>query len=424
MDKPLAYRMRPTNLDEVIGQEHLVGEGKILRRMIKANRVVSMILSGPPGIGKTSIAKAIAGSSGMPYFELNAVSSGKKDIEKVAIESEGKIALLYIDEIHRFSRVQQDSLLPLTENGSLVLVASTTESVMHEVVPALRSRCQLFELKPLEPKEIRMGLEKALKDKDKGLGDLDIEVTEDAFLFFENSSSGDLRAALNALEIAALSTEPDENRKITITLKDAEDSIQKKSYSFDKDGNFAYNCRSAYQKSIRGSDVTAALWYAALMIEAGDLKTLIRRSRVVLYEDCGLATGSDVITSVSSALDDAEKIGLPEARIPLSYAIITMCMNPKSNSAYKALDKAIARVKQGNIGNIPEHLQDSHYAGAKSLGKGVGYIYPHDYDGFVQQQYLPDNIKDIEFYEPKFKGKEKLTGEFYKRIKELQKNND
>lgn len=420
MEKPLAYRMRPTNLDEVIGQEHLVGEGKILKRMIKANRLVSMILSGPPGIGKTSIAKAIAGTTGMQFYELNAVSSGKKDIEKVAKEAEGKVALLYIDEIHRFSKVQQDSLLPLTENGSLILVASTTESVMHEIVPALRSRCQLFDLKPLGLDEIRQGLEKAIADKERGLGNLDIVVSEEAFSFIIHSASGDLRSALNALEIAALSTEPKEDGKISISLTDAEESIQKKSYAFDKDGNFAYNSRSAFQKSIRGSDVDAALWWAALMIEAGDLKTLIRRSRVTLYEDCGLATSPDVISAVSAALDDAEKIGLPEARMSISYAIITMCLSPKSNSAYNAIDKAGKRVKLGDIGEIPIHLQDTHYYSAKKLGKAKNYIYPHDVSGFVNQQYLPDHIKDIQFYEPKTKGKEKLLSEIYQRINEMK----
>lgn len=423
MSKPLAYRMRPASLEGIIGQKHLVGEKSVLSRMIKAGRLSSLILFGPPGIGKTSIARAIAGSANMDFYELNAVSSGKKDVERIAKqagENENRSVLLFIDEIHRFTKAQQDTLLPFTEEGTFVLIGSTTESVMHEIIPALRSRCQLFELKPLEAEDIRLGIERAINDRENGLGNIETEISEEAMKYFVFGCGGDLRSALNAVELAVLSTQPDENGKVIVNLEDAEQSLQKKSFLMDKNSSLYYDTISALQKSIRGSDLDASLLYASMLIEAGDLKTLIRRLLVTLYEDNGLGMNPEVVTAVSGAIKDSEKLGLPEARIPIAYSLVLMCLSPKSNSAYKALDRAIEDVRKGNIGEIPKHLRDAHYKGANDLGNGVGYIYPHNMDGFVKQQYLPDNLRDRQYYEPKRKGKEELLAMYYQRINELK----
>ncbi|GAB6440781.1 recombinase RarA [Bacillus cereus] len=421
MNEPLAYRMRPKRLEDVIGQKHLVGEKSILSRMVKSGRLSSIILYGPPGTGKTSVSRAISGSANIPFFELNAVSAGKKDIEKVAKEAEKQPVMLFIDEIHRFTKVQQDTLLPYTENGKFILIGSTTESVMHEIVPALRSRCQLFELKPLEVEEIEMGIERAISDKENGLGNYKVKVSEEAMKYFVYGCGGDMRSALNAVELAVLSTEPNEEGEIVITLQDAEQSLQKKSFLMDKSGSEFYSTISAYQKSVRGSDTDAALHYLAKLIEAGDLKTIVRRTRVIAWEDIGLANPEAALIA-SKCCDDAEQLGFPEARIPLSVAVVTLCLSAKSNTAYKALDKAIMDVKNGNIGDIPKHLRDNHFKGAKELGNGIGYIYPHDVDGFVKQQYLPDNLVNRRYYEPKIKGKEKMLAIYYEKIKELQDN--
>lgn len=422
MDKPLAYRMRPTKLEDIIGQQHLVGEKSIITRMIKANRLSSLIMTGPPGIGKTSIARAISGSANLKFFELNAVSSGKKDIEKIVKETNGDTVILYIDELHQYTRVQQDALLQHVEDGTFILIGSTTESVMHNIVPALRSRCQIFQLQPLSVDEIRAGLERAIGDIDNGLGYINTEITDEAMEYFSQGCGGDLRSALNALEIAVLSTEKSEDGKVKITLKDAEYCLQKKSFLIDRKGTQKFNIKSALQKSIRGSDLDASYFYAAMLIEAGDLKTLVRRLLVTLYEDNGLAMSPEVVSAVAGAIKDSEIIGLPEGRICLAYAIAMMCLSPKSNSAYKALDRAIEDVRKGNIGEIPKHLRDAHYKGARELGNGVGYIYPHDEPGFVKQQYLPDNVIHKQYYEPKKKGSEELLALYYERINELKNN--
>jgi len=422
MDKPLAYRMRPTKLEDIIGQQHLVGEKSVITRMIKANRLSSLIMTGPPGIGKTSIARAISGSANLKFFELNAVSSGKKDIEKIVKETSGETVILYIDELHQYTRVQQDALLQHVEDGTFILIGSTTESVMHNIVPALRSRCQIFQLQPLSVDEIKEGLERALSDSNNGLGNINTEITEEAMEYFIQGCGGDLRAALNALEMAVLSTEKNEEGTVKITLKDAEHCLQKKSFLIDRKGTQKYNIISALQKSIRGSDLDASYFYAAMLIEAGDLKTLVRRLLVTLYEDNGLAMSPEVVSAVAGAIKDSETIGLPESRICLAYAIAMMCLSPKSNSAYKALDRAIEDVRKGNIGEIPMHLRDAHYKGARELGNGVGYIYPHDEPGFVKQQYLPDNLIHKQYYEPKKKGNEELLALYYERINELKNN--
>lgn len=416
--KPLAYRMRPRTIDEIIGQEHLVGEGKIIYRMVKAKKLTSMILYGPPGIGKTSIASAIAGSTRYAFRMLNAVTNNKKDLEIVA--SEGKMSgsvILLLDEIHRLDKGKQDFLLPYLENGTIILIGATTANPYHSINPAIRSRCQIFELKPLSVEEIIEALMRAINDKERGLGNYQIDIAEEALKHFAMVSNGDVRSALNALELAVTSTDPDEEGIIHIDLSVAEDCIQKKSFFMDKDGDGHYDVLSAFQKSIRGSDVNAALHYLGKLIEAGDLPSISRRLLVVAYEDVGLANPQAGARTLS-AIEAAERVGFPEARIPLANAVIELCLSPKSNSAICAIDAAISDIRKGLSGDVPDHLKDAHYKGAKELGRGIGYKYPHDYPGgWVKQQYLPDKIKHKVYYEPKKTSKfEQALASVYEKI--------
>lgn len=425
--QPLAYRMRPNHIDEVIGQKHILGKEKMLYRMIKANRLSSIILFGPPGTGKTSIANAIAKTTNMPFEKINAVSSGKKDMEKVVkkAEEEGK-TILFVDEIHRFNKTQQDFLLPFVESGLITLIGATTENPYFEILPAIRSRSQIFELKALSVEEIKESLTNALNDKERGLGDYHTQITDDALNHLCESCGGDIRSALNGLELSVLSTEPDGEGIISIDLEIAEQSIQKKSFSMDKGGDSFYNLLSAFQKSIRGSDIDAAMHYLARALEGfGDLKTICRRLAVIAFEDISLAA-PDTWSATMAAIDCAERVGMPEARIPLANAVALLCLSPKTNTAYTALDNALADVRTGNVGDIPLHLKDSHYASAKKLGRGVDYKYPHAYKaGWVAQQYLPDELINRQYYEPKERGKEKQLAEVYRKLIDLknQKNN-
>lgn len=404
--KPLAFRMRPRTIEEVVGQKHLVGEGKIIARMVKARQLTSMILYGPPGIGKTSIASAIAGSTKYAFRTLNAVTNNKKDMEIVAAEAKmsGKVILL-LDEVHRLDKAKQDFLLPYLENGMIVLIGATTSNPYHAINPAIRSRCQIFELKPLSPDEVEQALKRALEDEERGLGAMKVEISEDALHHFAQGSGGDVRSSLNALELAVLSTDQDEHGTIYIDVHTAEECLQKKSIAADKDGDAHYDVVSAFQKSIRGSDVNAALHYLGRLIEAGDLPSISRRLIVIAYEDIGLANpqaGSRTL----AAIETAERIGFPEARIPLANAVIELCLSPKSNSAILAIDAALDDIRKGINGDVPDHLKDAHYQGAKELGRGIGYLYPHDYEnGWVPQQYLPDKIRNKRYYEPKKTGK-------------------
>lgn len=404
--KPLAFRMRPRTIDEIIGQTHLVGEGKIIHRMVKAKQLSSMILYGPPGIGKTSIASAIAGSTKFAFRMLNAVTNNKKDLEIVAAEAKmsGKVILL-LDEVHRLDKGKQDFLLPHLENGSIVLIGATTSNPYHAINPAIRSRCQIFELKPLTINEIVDALKRAIADQDRGLGTDSIDITEEALLHLATGSNGDVRSSLNALELAVVSTEKDEDGTIHIDLAIAEECMQKKSFTHDKDGDGHYDVLSAFQKSIRGSDVNAALHYLARLIEAGDLQSISRRMLVIAYEDIGLASPQAGARTLA-AIETAERVGFPEARIPLANAVIELCLSPKSNSAIMAIDQAISDLRKGISGEVPDHLKDAHYQGAQELGRGLEYLYPHNYEnGWVKQQYLPDRIKNKMYYEPKRTGK-------------------
>ncbi|MGJ7921479.1 replication-associated recombination protein A [Neobacillus sp. LXY-4] len=405
-DKPLAFRMRPKNIDEILGQDHLVGEGKIINRMVKAKQLSSMILYGPPGVGKTSIASAIAGSTKYAFRTLNAVTNNKKDMEIVAAEAKmsGKVILL-LDEVHRLDKAKQDFLLPYLENGMITLIGATTSNPYHAINPAIRSRCQIFELHPLNPEDIVTALTRALMDDERGLGKFETAITDEALTHLAAASNGDVRSSLNALELAVLSTAKSEDGKIHIDLKTAEECIQKKGVSYDKDGDGHYDVLSAFQKSIRGSDVNAALHYLGRLIEAGDLPSIARRLLVISYEDVGLASPQAGARTLA-AIESAERLGFPEARIPLANAVIELCLSPKSNSAIVAVDSALADIRKGSSGEIPPHLRDAHYKGAKELGRGIDYKYPHDYEtGWVKQQYLPDKIKTNRYYLPKLTGK-------------------
>ena len=400
-NEPLASRIRPKNIDEIISQQHLVGPRGIIRRMVETKRLSSMIFYGPPGIGKTSIAKAISGSTAYKFRQLNAVTNTKKDMQLVVEEAKmsGQVILL-LDEIHRLDKAKQDFLLPHLENGKIVLIGATTSNPYHAINPAIRSRAQIFELYPLNEEDIKVALMRAIEDDSRGLASYHPHIDEDAIEYFSTQSQGDVRSALNALELAVLSADED-NGERHVTLTDAQDCLQKGAFVSDKDGDMHYDVMSAFQKSIRGSDVNAALHYLARLIAAGDLPTIVRRLLVISYEDIGLASPGAGQRTLA-AIQAAERLGFPEARIPLSQAVIELCLSPKSNSAITAVDSALSDINAGNIGQIPDYLKDGHYSGAKKLGRAIGYKYPHNYDnGYVAQQYLPDKLKNREYYTPK-----------------------
>ena len=415
-NQPLAYRMRPTCLEEVVGQQHLVAPGKIIARMIAAKQLSSMILYGPPGIGKTSIASAIAGTTKYAFRTLNAATDTKKELQIVIEEAKmsGTVILL-LDEIHRLDKPKQDFLLPHLENGRVILIGATTENPYIAINPAIRSRTQIFELIPLTPEEIHQALKRALTDETKGLGNYDVEIEDAAMHTLTHFSNGDVRSSLNALELAVKSTPENEDGKIIITEEIAGNCLQRKVFAHDKNGDQHYDVISAFQKSIRGSDVDAALHYMARLIEAGELITLIRRLLVIAYEDIGLANPAGASRAVL-AVQAAEKLGLPEARIPLANAVIELALSPKSNTAILSIDTALSDVRQGKSGNIPSHLQDAHYQGAQKLGRGMNYQYPHNYPNhWIKQQYLPDTLKHTQYFHPD------PTSKFEEALKEQYK---
>ncbi|WP_338215158.1 replication-associated recombination protein A [Lacticaseibacillus salsurivasis] len=421
MQQPLAYRMRPQNLDEIVGQAHLVGKGQIIRRMVLAKRLSSMILYGPPGTGKTSIASAIAGSTKYAFRMLNAATDTKKDLQIVAEEAKmsGTVILL-LDEIHRLDKTKQDFLLPTLESGRIILIGATTENPYLSIQPAIRSRTQIFQVHPLTPEDIGVAVDRALADKQRGLGDYPVELTQEARDYLTSATNGDLRSALNALELATLST-PETDGKIQLTAAVMHQSLQQRALEGDADGDAHYDLISAFQKSIRGSDVDAALHYLARLIVIGDLPSILRRLLVIAYEDVGLANPQTANRTLT-AIQAAERLGLPEGRIPLANAVIDLCLAPKSNTAISAIDAAIADVEAGKAGPIPADLKDAHYSGAKALGHGVGYKLPHNYPGgWVKQIYMPQNLAHTHYYEPKTTGKyEQALAQQLAKLRKLQ----
>lgn len=404
MTDHLALKLRPKTIDDVIGQKHLVGEGKIIRRMVEANRLASMILYGPPGIGKTSIASAIAGTTQMAFRTFNATTDSKKRLQEIAEEAKfsGGLVLL-LDEIHRLDKTKQDFLLPLLENGLLTMIGATTENPFFSVTPAIRSRVQIFELEPLDYQDMITAINQLLI-KAPNLYQEELLLTQDAKEFLIQTSNGDLRSLYNAIDLAILSTPTYEGHK-TITLDIIQNCIQKTQFSMDKSGDAHYDILSALQKSIRGSDVNASLHYAARLIAAGDLPSLARRLTVIAYEDIGLANPEAQIHTVT-ALEAAQKLGFPEARIPIANIVIELALSPKSNSAYLAIDKALEDLNKNGPLPIPRHLRDGHYSGSKQLGNSLNYKYPHDYpEKWVKQQYLPNKIKYQNYFEANHTGK-------------------
>lgn len=422
--KPLAYRMRPQKLADVVGQQDLIGPGKIIWRMVKARRLSSMILYGPPGTGKTSIASAIAGSTKYAFRKLNAATDSKKDLQVVAEEAKmsGTVILL-LDEIHRLDRNKQDFLLPLLESGRIVLIGATTENPYINISPAIRSRTQVFEVHPLTIAEMKQAISRALTDKENGLGKLNLKLDDDAKQQLLLASNGDLRSALNSLELAAMSTPAAKDGVIHLTMQVIEESTQRQQMTADRNGDAHYDIISAFQKSIRGSDTDAALHYLGLLLQAGDLPSIARRLMVIAYEDIGLAN-PPAAARANLAIQAAESLGLPEGRIPLANAVIELCLSPKSNSAITAIDAALARIQKGNYGEVPDHLKDAHYKGAHKLNHGNDYLYPHDYpEDWVRQQYLPYQIKNDQYYHPKPNGRfEQAYGHQYQQLFQAQRH--
>lgn len=415
----LALRMRPTSIEEVVGQEHLVAPGKIIHRMIAAKRLSSMILYGPPGIGKTSIAAAIAGSSQYAFRTFNAATDTQKRLQELAEEAKfsGGLVLL-LDEIHRLNKTKQDFLLPLLESGLLIVIGATTENPFFAIQPAVRSRMQIFELTPLTPDQICQALENALTDP-RGF-EHPVQIDREALTFLAHSTNGDLRAAYNSLELAVLSTEEVDGVR-QIDREAVENSLQTSYIAMDKDGDSHYDTLSALQKSIRGSDVDASLHYAARLIEAGDLASLSRRLIVIAYEDIGLANPDAQIHTVT-ALEAARQIGFPEARILIANVVIDLALSPKSNSAYQAINAALLDLKKKGHLPIPDHLRDGHYTGSHELGRATGYLYPHDYpEKWVEQEYLPKALRTTRYFTPNGTGKyERALGATYQAIDRLK----
>lgn len=429
MDKeaPLASRLRPVTLDEVVGQQHIIGKDKLLYRAIQADKLSSLIFYGPPGTGKTTLAKVIANTTSAEFTQINATIAGKKDMEDVVKKAKelqgmyGKRTILFIDEIHRFNKGQQDYLLPFVEDGTIILIGATTENPYFEVNGALLSRSRIFELKPLSREDIKQLLLRALTDEKKGLGAYDAVIHDDALEFLAELSGGDARSALNAIELGAMTTQRDADGKIHLTLEVVQECIQKRAVRYDKTGDCHYDTISAFIKSMRGSDPDAAVYYLARMLYAGESVTFIAR-RIMIHaaEDVGMADPQALQVAVNASLA-VERVGMPEAQIILAQAAMYVACAPKSDACVKAIGEAMHMVEEtGNL-PIPSHLQDAHYKGAAKLGHGTGYLYPHDYENnYVRQQYLPYELSGTEFYHPSGNGYEVKIKEHMKKIKKKE----
>ena len=426
-EAPLASRLRPTTLEEMVGQQHIIGKDKLLYRAIKADKLSSIILYGPPGTGKTTLAKVIAHTTSAEFLQINATSAGKKDMEEVIAQAKnnqgmyGRKTILFIDEIHRFNKGQQDYLLPFVEDGTIILIGATTENPYFEVNGALLSRSIIFELKSLSKEDIRTLILRAVNDREKGLGAYDAVIDDDALEFLADVANGDARAALTAIELGVLTTERSADGKIHITLAVASECIQKRVVKYDKSGDNHYDTISAFIKSMRGSDPDAAVYYLARMLYAGeDIKFIARRIMICAAEDVSNADPMALVVATSAA-QAVERIGMPEAQIILAQAVTYVASAPKSNSAVCAISDAMAAVRDTMTAPIPVHLQDAHYKSSQKLGHGIGYKYAHDYPNhYVKQQYLPDGLTDRTFYHPSENGYEKTIREYFNKIKGMQ----
>ena len=424
-ESPLASRLRPAALDEIVGQQHIIGKDKLLYRAIRADKLSSVIFYGPPGTGKTTLAKVIANTTSAEFLQLNATSSGKKDMEEVTAQAKnnqgmyGKKTILFIDEIHRFNKGQQDYLLPFVEDGTVILIGATTENPYFEVNGALLSRSVIFELHALSKDDIKTLLYRAVTDTEKGLGAYHAVLEEDAAEFLADAANGDARAALTGIELGVLTTEPGADGRIHITLDTASECIQKRVVRYDKTGDNHYDTVSAFIKSMRGSDPDAAVYYLAKMLYAGeDLKFIARRIMICASEDVGNADPQALQVAAAASLA-AERVGMPEAEIILSQAVTYIASAPKSNAAVEAIGSAMQTVQSVRTPPVPAHLQDAHYKSSAKLGRGLDYKYAHAYpDHYVSQQYLPDELADRVFYKPSENGYEKQICEYLKKVKE------
>lgn len=424
-ESPLASRLRPKTLDQVVGQEHIIGKDKLLYRAIKADKLSSIIFYGPPGTGKTTLAKVIANTTSADFMQLNATVAGKKDMEDVVAKAKqnmamsGRKTILFVDEIHRFNKGQQDYLLPFVEDGTVVLIGATTENPYFEVNSALISRSIVFELHPLSVENIKTLILRAVNDKTDGMGIYNGVIDDDAVMFLAEISNGDARTALNAVELGILTTDPAQDGKIHITLEVAQQCVQKRALKYDKSGDNHYDTISAFIKSMRGSDPDAAVYYLSRMLYAGESVDFIsRRILICAAEDVGMANPQALVV-VNAAAQAVHQVGMPEAQIILSEAVIYVASSPKSNSACNAIFAANEVVRSTVTAKVPVHLQDAHYKGSAKLGHGIGYKYAHDYPNhYVKQQYLPDGLEDSRFYEPGDLGYEVEVKNYFKKIKE------
>ncbi|MDI3536899.1 MAG: putative ATPase [Eubacteriaceae bacterium] len=426
---PLAVRMRPKTLDEFVGQTHIVGKGKLLYRLIMADKLSSVVFYGPPGTGKTSLAKVIANHTNSVFYELNAVTSGKKEITEVLEKAKNNLgvynqkSILFIDEIHRFNKAQQDALLPSVEKGLITLIGATTENPYFEINSPLLSRSTIFEFKGLTKEDLTALIKRAITDPHKGYGLMKVVLTPEALDYLADVSNGDVRRALNALELGILTIDKNEEGQIYFDLENAQECIQQKAVQYDKDGDNHYDTISAFIKSIRGSDPDAALYWMAKMLAAGeDPKFIARRIVISASEDIGNAEPL-ALTVAMAAAQAVDFIGMPEARINLAQAVVFLACSPKSNASYLAIDDALQAVRKASNSRVPAHLQDSHYKGSKDLGRGLNYLYPHNFPGhYIPQQYLPDDLKDVHFYIPGQLGHEKKMKAYLEKIEAIKNN--